>query len=882
MNELRPASREDLNRVLTSEFAPEDLQIRRDHEGGLQVRILSTYFGESPMDEVETALRSQGLRLPDRTLVLAYSPDELGPEERAGLFRQGQLGTPTWADALAIESALAVLKDDRQLAGTRVVAFWGLKGGVGRTTTLAQVAGIIGRRVRVLAIDLDLDSPALAASLANSNGHVPRFEKLLELSADPSLSDDKLGHEISTAFRASVDQHARIDVLGPGYADDEYVANLLGILAPSMLYRGATPALRRLVRVAARASGAEFVFLDVRSGYCDESAMAVLDLADEVVLFASPAPSTFASLKPAIKAFSRNRHAIGRPERVHYVASMLPAGQEARQRVREELRVIIEEALAEGPADLPIETTEIDIVEIDYSPRVVENEGSMQYDAVSGFRELADRIAPPPVSIGLGAVEPSEVARILKEAQVPAAHAEGEANLETLAELFTSTASLETFLRQETLLVLGAKGTGKSFLQRMCLHHQDLLAQRSGMKALGNVIFVDGYSQPRGEYRAKPPFSNELLRTLDRSVDGDWRNIWSVIALARTLSRLSGQSNKLALPKGIALALEQLSGETSQTKISQRILKLAKKPLELEDSWGALANLCERESSRVVLLFDDLDLALGQDQQAARRRQNLVRGLIERSLETWVPRNLALGVKIFLREDIFRSLHLEDEAKFESRRVILNWQPDELWRLVIRTLATSSPTFKEMLNRRGVDLGRLEAVATEDRDSILEQIWGNRIGEANTRSKSWVYRRLRDAKDRIFPRSALWLLRSAIEERRRNLAKEPAAPLLDGPSLRKAMPYVARERLAELHAESSDREREIFQRLKGWKSFSTEDDFINYLQKAGESDPREALRALKDLGIVESGQRRDKTPSVRIVDLYAYAPDLEIKRVGQR
>jgi hypothetical protein len=36
------------------------------------------------------------------------------------------------------------------------------------------------------------------------------------------------------------------------------------------------------------------------------------------------------------------------------------------------------------------------------------------------------------------------------------------------------------------------------------------------------------------------------------------------------------------------------------------------------------------------------------------------------------------------------------------------------------------------------------------------------------------------------------------------------------------------------------------------------------------------------LGIVETGSRRDGTPTVRIVDLYAMATELDITRRGRR
>jgi hypothetical protein len=96
------------------------------------------------------------------------------------------------------------------------------------------------------------------------------------------------------------------------------------------------------------------------------------------------------------------------------------------------------------------------------------------------------------------------------------------------------------------------------------------------------------------------------------------------------------------------------------------------------------------------------------------------------------------------------------------------------------------------------------------------------------------------------------------------------------------MPGVSQQRLIELNRECTPKERSRINQLKGFASYQNEADFLQQLRRVGESDPEEALKTFKSLGIVESGSRRDGTPTVRIVDLYAFAPSLEIKRVGRR
>ena len=124
------------------------------------------------------------------------------------------------------------------------------------------------------------------------------------------------------------------------------------------------------------------------------------------------------------------------------------------------------------------------------------------------------------------------------------------------------------------------------------------------------------------------------------------------------------------------------------------------------------------------------------------------------------------------------------------------------------------------------------------------------------------------------------------------------------------MPEVSRSRLAELNAESTLEDRQYIALLSGFKAYQNRTDFLANLKgsaqkmsrgKAGKGAKKttaagtrrevveragfsadQALRRLEELGVVESGSRRDGTATVRVVDLYAFAQELGIKRVGRR
>lgn len=896
---LREGTPAEIKRLLSESLVtgPKDVvEVQRDHAGLLLLRIVAKAWDTQPELEqrrsaIHSLLQHAGLKLP-RALLTLRAPSEVDDDDERQKLRW--LGTPTWADALLLEPRDDLPPDDRGF-GCKVASFWGVKGGVGRTTALAHVAALLGRRsAKVLALDLDLDSPGLVASLAEPepDGTRPRFEDLVRLAADPEVADADLRREIEKALRPAKERGIRAEVLGPAYADASFVHSLLGTLSPTALYRG--PTLRRLVRLAIEATAADIVLLDARSGYCDESAMAVLDLCDEVVIFSSPAPSVFASLSPAIEALERCRLATGLPRLCHFVAGMLPAGAEAQARVLSELpavvyaaRASLERVLEIGPEQMP---PDVSPVRIFYSARIVENDGMLLAGASDGYQELAERLLPLPSPAST--TKPGWMAEVIKEAHIPVPQAEDEEDPDKLYELYTSTPQLRQFVRQDTCLVLGAKGTGKSFLRRMCLEQLDLLTRRSGVQALGDIRFVDGFSKPHLGRQSQPPITQELLIALGQK-GSNWSHVWSALALGRALRALFGKdAQKLSLflddrpqteGKSLRTQVEQLVAAGTAAEVQSAVMKLIKKPLVLDDFWPALDGFCERQGKRLVLLFDDLDLLLGESKGAITQRLDLLRGLFDRMQASWLSHRW-LGAKVFLREDLFGQLGLEEAAKYKSRNVTLQWEAVDMWRLAIRAWATGSARYKSWLADQRINLDHLDEEPLEAWKPALDAIWGDRMGEGDsqTRTTSWVENRLHDGRGRMFPRALLWLLDQGVKEHRRR-PKGEAKTLLDPVSLRAALPTVSDKRLADLMAECTDDAKRRVRYLKGFDAYQNKDDFLRQLTRQGDENPAETLQLLADdLGVIEHGARNDKTPTVRIVDLYAFAKDLQIKRVGRR
>ena len=486
----------------------------------------------------------------------------------------------------------------------------------------------------------------------------------------------------------------------------------------------------------------------------------------------SPAPTTFPSLAPAVEAMERCRIARGRPQLIHFVASMLPASIDARKRILNELLPVLYRARAEAASALRLQQDELppDItpVTLDYSARIVENDGRLLPAAVTGYAELADRILPPKEGAPVD-VPDSWVADVLRETRIPVGDAESAADKAQLAELFTSIAELHQFVRHEVAVVKGAKGTGKTFLLRMCLEHRELLVSRTGIRSLEHVVFVNGYAQAQLSTDATPPITPDLIQEVDAIIGKKkWSVAWSALALGRTMNALAAENMdaKPILKAKARASVKALVEAKTASAVLVAIKKVLLAPLLLDEIWAEVNELCERSGKTITILFDGLDVALGTSPKLRTRRDELIRGLLERTSTSWENRR-NLSAKVFLREDIFRGLGLEEEAKYASRSVTLKWQSEEIWLLVIRAMAVGSSSFDEVLLRMGIQKDRLEESSDDQRSAALRLVWGDRLGqsEEHTRSTVWAERRLHDGAGRMFPRAALWLLKYALDEK---------------------------------------------------------------------------------------------------------------------
>lgn len=212
-----------------------------------------------------------------------------------------------------------------ELAHPHRLVFYGLKGGVGRSTALAMVAhGLASAGKRVLLIDFDLESPGLSGLLlpperVASFGLVDWFVEdavgqgdtvLSNMVSSSPLAETTLG-TVRVAAAMGQNEQAYLAKLARAYAD---------IPGPAGPQRFAAR-MRKIVELLETQEQPDVVLIDSRAGLHDIAAIAITSLADTALLFATDSPQNWLGYRqlfmhwqhrPAINARVRERLAIVR------------------------------------------------------------------------------------------------------------------------------------------------------------------------------------------------------------------------------------------------------------------------------------------------------------------------------------------------------------------------------------------------------------------------------------------------------------------------------------------------------------------------------------------------------------------------------------------
>ncbi|WP_321944075.1 ParA family protein [Paraburkholderia tropica] len=209
------------------------------------------------------------------------------------------------------------------------MVFFGLKGGVGRSTALCMTAwGLARKGKRVLLLDFDLESPGLS-------GLVLPPEKVAEFGVVDWLIEDAVGQGESVPTRMVAASPLGESTVGAirvaaaiGQGETDYLAKLARAYADVPTSNGPERLGQRLLRLVETLEAQEnpdVVLIDSRAGLHDLAAVAITCMADTALLFASDGAQSWSGYRQLFSHWQQRPEIATRVrERLTIVRALTP------------------------------------------------------------------------------------------------------------------------------------------------------------------------------------------------------------------------------------------------------------------------------------------------------------------------------------------------------------------------------------------------------------------------------------------------------------------------------------------------------------------------------------------------------------------------------
>lgn len=249
-------------------------------------------------------------------------------QKGAVVFTSGESLPFTVADRMLTESSWSSRAADDTISD-KMVVFYSIKGGVGRSTALAAAAWHFTQRgKKVMAVDMDLESPGLSSSLLPEERR-PEYGLLDWLVEDAvDNGDEVLDRLFATSPLADGSRGEIVVIPAHGKQYGDYIAKMGRAWMHRMdgEKRISWPQrLRDLLRKLDERHRPDCILIDARAGLDEIASAGVLDLAPRLaLLFALEGTQTWAGYSILFKHWNTIGQAANIRESLQMIAAMIP------------------------------------------------------------------------------------------------------------------------------------------------------------------------------------------------------------------------------------------------------------------------------------------------------------------------------------------------------------------------------------------------------------------------------------------------------------------------------------------------------------------------------------------------------------------------------
>lgn len=859
-----------------------EVRLRRNSLGWVSLRVVTDCFADSfPEREalIEAILEPLGLSLASYPF---YDYELLRREEQAKAPDK-PTRLPLWSEILMApepDEPIEQIPLDEVPKRPFVVTFYSFKGGVGRTTALQMVAGILARSRRVVMIDLDLEAPGLSAIFppsAPDEGQFGVLDYLYQRSLTPELNVPPIEDCIR---QIELQTRGELYLVSAGEYNEGYIHRLAD-LDVAAFYRNENNPIHQLLSDLKSRLEPDVILIDARTGFDPTSAVALFDLADLAVICFSPTDQSFSGLKWVVEAARKQYDYNGKPD-LHFLLTPIPPASAEQQQVwTTKAEEWIENKWGTSGDVMTSESYNVVL----YNPQIpvlfsfLNDVPSGVLAAYKPLFEVIDNNLPDTEPEGIPPI--SQVRQsILSELKFQSATAQ-DIESQELPTIFQRTGDFPQFLLERTWLIRGAKGTGKTLLFRLFIEQAQKAREFALLYTdLSHTDFVVGHG---AKADGAPILTSSALRSYHQQTgQGAWSSFWLNYALLQLCYNFPELGEIPTLDAQLITLATQ--DHPSQHELLTWLVQRATSPLaevQAIDELQAIDKWLSKHNKRIWLFYDELDASFGTTPQEHAIRKRALEALFAWWLER--RRNIKRIIpKMLLREDIWNAVNFTNKGHYAGHTLQLRWDEEDLWRMVLRQALSSSPTLADLLNRQlNIALTRLDRSDLNQLRESLYPLWGERMGRGQKAyTYNWVRKRITDTQNDRFPRSLVLLLKEAIDIEGQFARGNVYETVLRPRALINALPLVSAQRVDEIRNEYPEFNEEV-NRLKGERSPLSIERLAEIWGKQGK-ELKNIILNMIEAGIIQQykASARNDTERYAVAELYLYG--LGMKRKGQR
>ena len=477
---------------------------------------------------------------------------------------------------------------------------------------------------------------------------------------------------------------------------------------------------------------------------------------------------------------------------------------------------------------------------------------------------------------------------LLRELDFGSVDAESE---KELAKRFVQTQGFKSIADENTLVILGPKGSGKSAIFRLFTDYieetKDILS--SEFPENTHIIKATGGDDVRS-------INDRTLGELMREDDFSYERFWRVYIGLKTASKLGkeGYSSNGELGSVLRAFDEQrdwrvipafktlwqkiVGDPPSEGHISYGKFSIqfnSSKSLDIGRLLEEEQKILEENGETVWLMLDRIDELRTKN---LTERRELLEALFRTQID-FIGRFDNIRLKIFLRTDIWKELNFTNKSHISDKMIRLEWSNGQLLKLINKRMLQNESIRKGIEQSLSTDtnVSDMEKYDKYTQEKIFYSVFEDQVysGKREADLFDWLTKRIRDGHGGKYPRELISFCNHARKLQLRH-EDDCEEKLIAGLRVRDAYEKVSTQRVDTYLSEFPDL-NEHFKRFDGRNKYKfSHAELLNIFDDL-EPKPDDAIRRMVDIGFFEENRNDDDTREYEIPRLYRHGIGLVLK-----